>query len=316
MADMKKSRIKNKAGSLCIEIAIVYPFFLMIIFCFVFNMAIVRSEMLLKSTIIKESEKAGFLGIIGDYSTGIISELTDNAAGADESDFIMKYIYEQALKNQIRDAYQQVFVKNKSFKSVIKEHDEFLEGSLSEDNITLTSVYKVFTPFITIRKQFTIPLRLWNHGDHSGKVFQNGERNIWLYDNFERGRILRIRFGGNLPMGFPVLSGFSNGNALIINSMDLTAPSWALPSSVNEQMGQVVLKMAAYNGTLQPWGKDGISIPPEKIRYRYIKFIIPENLPSGKYDAVFEKIIYNALNRSIKVEIIPYQSSSSNLNKE
>ncbi|MHB1484788.1 MAG: endonuclease toxin domain-containing protein [Saccharofermentanales bacterium] len=314
--DTTKQIIRNDAGSICIEIALAYPFFIIVLFCFIFNMSMIRCEMLYKSIILKESEKVCLPGILSEYSSVIINKITDGNMDSDETGLIMKQIYELSFKKQIDDSYKLLCAKNKPFKSMIMKHNEFLEGSLSEDDITLTSIYWIHTPFGDIRKQFTIPLRLWDHGDNSGKVNQNEGQSVWLYDNFKRGWILRRRFGGNLPIGYPVLSGFSNGNALIINSMDLTAPSWASPADVYDKMEHTISEMASFQGTADPWGEGNINISPSKIKMRFIKFIIPENSLMEKYETVFKKIINSGQISSIQIEIIPYQKSPENSNKQ
>ncbi|NTV91328.1 MAG: hypothetical protein HGA22_13370, partial [Clostridiales bacterium] len=78
--------------------------------------------------------------------------------------------------------------------------------------------------------------RAWTGGDDpaeavAGSVDKDG---IWLLDNFTRGKKLREIFGGDLPPTFPVLSGFKDGTALMIKSMDITAGSYSNEREVTD----------------------------------------------------------------------------------
>ena len=311
-ADNQKKKYKflnNKAGSFSLEISLIFPFIIIIIFCFIWSMTVTRSEMFFRSVIIKETEKVSFLSVLSEYTTDLYEKSTGEAENEDVTGSVLNKIYELALKKQINEHYELLCVNNPTFHSIITNHIEFLEGDAFDDIIKLTSLYTIYTPFKVIEKQFTVPLTLWDHGDGSGKVNETVERNVWQYDNFERGKILRRRFGGNLPIGFPLLSGYMNGNALIIKSMDLTAKTWGSTIEVKIQMQDVVDNLAKYEGMPYPWGEKKIIIPINEIRSRFVKFIIPENTEMDKYEPVFNDIRNFGLTRNIQIEIIPYQTS-------
>ncbi len=289
----------NKKGSFSIEIAFLFPFFLAMIFCFIWQMSLIRCEMMFKSVIIKEAEKASFLGVLSEYAPDLYSKASGKKADNDTTEFVLNEIYELSFKKQIRDHYQLLCEKNRSFLSAITNHMEFIECKTYEDSIKLTSAYTIHTPFRTFYRRFSIPLRLWDHGDHSGKLGLTGNTSVWHYDNFSRGKILRRRFGGNLPFGFPVLSGYNNGNALIIKSMDLTSETWDSPQDVQARMQESIDEMDSYRGMPIAWGEEKIIIDAEDIQKRFVKFIIPENTPMEKYSPVFTKIIHSGPQSSV-----------------
>lgn len=307
----------EKKGSFSIEIALLFPVFAFLLFSFIWQMSAVRADMLFKSILVKEAEKVSFYGILGEYTENIYYSLAsgteENGVESDEhsnSEIILYRVYEVALKNQIREHYSGL-CKNYPFLYQLNlKHEEYIESDVYGDTINLTSLYFIYTPFKTIRHQFTIPLRLWDHGDGSGKLDKGGNAgNIWGYDNFKRGKILRRRFGGNLPMGFPVLSGFNNGNALVIKSMDLTKPTWSSPMEVQKQMELVLEDLSGYRGTGTEWGEKAILIKENEIRGRYIKFIIPENTMMEQYEENLQEVVEEGKWKGVTVEIIPYQKS-------
>ncbi len=305
----QKILFKNKHGSFCLELSLVFPMFLILIMFFVWNMAATRSEMLFKNVINKESEKVSFMGALGEFSSVIAkSNLSENIKEND-IELIINETYFQVLKSQINTHYKTLCAQKNSYLSLIKSHDEYLEYDAFNNSLKMTSCYELYTPFSTIKKLYTITLRPWDHGDQSGTIGGEDDKSIWQYDNFKRGILLRKRFGGNLPIGFPVLSGYSNGNALIIKSLDITLPTWQNDVYLADKMISYIDELTNYKGMNYPWGEKKIQILYEDINNRFIKFIIPENYDSIKYSPVFNKISSYGVSRNIQIEIIPYQKS-------
>jgi hypothetical protein len=71
-------------------------------------------------------------------------------------------------------------------------------------------------------------VRAWMGGDNP---FDKTE-DIWSLDNFTRGRKIREIFGANLPWGFPGISSFKNGCAILIRSMDITVATYQEPGNI------------------------------------------------------------------------------------
>ena len=281
---------------------------MVILFSFIWQMSVIRCEMIYKSIVIKEAEKISFFGVLSEYIPRIeletASEIEETIA-----DTVINELYAVILKKQIQEHYLLACEKNRTFRSFITDHAEFIETKTTEDTLFLISRYRVYTPFMTFDRQFKIPLRLWDHGDHTGVMEQQEDGNIWKYDNFTRGKVLRRRFGGNLPFGFPVLSGFSNGTAMIIKSMNLLSETWSDPVEVRFQMQESVDALASYRGMPDAWGEEEIIIQETEIRNRLVRFIIPENTPMDGFSGVFEKMQEYGEETGVMIEIIPYQKA-------
>ncbi len=303
----------SKSGSFSLEITIVFPLIAAVLFCFVWQMTATRCEMLFRSIIVKEAEKISFLGVLSEYAPALYQTATGTFPDSQAMEFAIDQILEISLKNQIQDHYRLLCEKNRTFRSLITTHTEFIECSVFDDEVTLTSVYSIYTPFRILRRQFTIPLRLWDHGDHSGKIDDSAEDNIWDYDNFKRGQMIRRRFGGNLPFGFPVLSGYSNGNILIIKSMDLTATTWDSMNEVRIQMQKSVDAVSSYQGMTDPWGEAKIIIHPSDIRDRFVTFVFPENTEMEKYASMLDEIKRTAEKTGVWLDVIYFQESRKNI---
>ncbi|MBP7402173.1 MAG: hypothetical protein KBA30_06115, partial [Clostridia bacterium] len=100
---------------------------------------------------------------------------------------------------------------------------------------------------------------------------------IWSLGNLERGRILRIRNGGNLPLGYPVIAAFRDGTAVSIRSMDTTAPGLREEGAVYAALCRELDALSGFDGTRKPWGKNGIAIAPGDIRNREFLLVVPDN---------------------------------------
>ena len=304
----KKRRIRMKSGSFCLEITLLFPIFMAILFSFIWQMSVIRCEMIFKSIVIKEAEKISFFGALSEYIPRIEAE-TSNEIEDSIADGAIHEIYAVMLKKQIQEHYILACEKNRTFRSLILDHAEFIEAKTTEDTLFLISRYRLYTPFMIYERQFKIPLRLWDHGDHSGVLVRSTDGNIWKYDNFTRGKVLRRRFGGNLPFGFPVLSGFSNGTALIIKSMNLLSETWSDTVDVRFQMQESIDALASYCGMPYAWGEEGILIREAEIRNRLVRFIIPENTDMEAFSDVFEEVKEYGETNGVSIEIIPYQQA-------
>jgi hypothetical protein len=104
---------------------------------------------------------------------------------------------------------------------------------------------------------------------------------VWEMDNFSRARIFRIRNGGNLPMGYPVIASYRVGVATSIRSMDITAPSLKTEGAVWAELREEIDALSSFEGTDKPWGKESIVIHRSEIRRRVLLLILPEN-PVGE----------------------------------
>ncbi len=173
------------------------------------------------------------------------------------------------------------------FYRLLEVDQAHIKGQFSDHRLIYETNYKVkLGPISKLRSdRWTLPL--WNLKDLSKiDVGQDGKEkaqdNIWNEHNFSRGAYFRQKYGGNLPATFPILSGFSSGEALVIKSIDLTAPTYANDEALALAVSRETSRLLKYKGTGGQWGSQGISIEASDIRSRKIKWIIPENTPADR----------------------------------
>ncbi|NTV91284.1 MAG: hypothetical protein HGA22_13145, partial [Clostridiales bacterium] len=125
-------------------------------------------------------------------------------------------------------------------------------------------------------------------------------------DNFTRGKKLREIFGGDLPPTFPVLSGFKDGTALMIKSMDITAWSFSNEREVTDTIIGYVKLLSNYKGQEEPWGSGDITISPADIKNKKLILILPENEAAAEIEQALEKCVEKALSYGVELKIERY----------
>lgn len=142
--------------------------------------------------------------------------------------------------------------------------------------------------------------RAWMGGD------MPSDEDIWALDNLSRGKRIREIFGANLPWGFPGISSFKNGTAVLIRSMDITAVSYSSPKQVEETVNGYTDKLADYRGQAVPWGREKIVIKPGDISSRKLLLVIPSNELSGDVEQAIQRSRRYAVSKGIILEIRRY----------
>jgi hypothetical protein len=179
------------------------------------------------------------------------------------------------------------------------------ESRLSEGLLRITVRYAMLTPFGPVERRRRQSVALWASGD--GTRDAREAENVWSLGNLARGRAIRIRFGGNLPIGYPVLAGFRNGIATAIHSMDLSPFGWQDVVEAQEELDAWLSDLAGFDGTSFPWGADGIDIPPGSIQSRRLLLVVPSNTDDARFGGLLAGGARDAQVSGISLTIVRYQ---------
>ena len=216
------------------------------------------------------SKALGFARAVGDY------------IGIEGEDVIGTVVFGKALRDRIVWTYDRLCM-SKLLRDSIDNVSVYLDLNRENKSIDLEIYYEWVTPFMNIQKKMrsSIPI----YGDLQLKIETQGNREVedslWEKSNFERGLYFRKLYGANLPESFPVLSGWDNGTATSIKSIDLTAPSYQSGDDLDKKIRGHIDELSGYQGTEKPWGKDQIFIEDDSIQNRVLFIIIPENSPDS-----------------------------------
>jgi predicted transcriptional regulator len=114
-------------------------------------------------------------------------------------------------------------------------------------------------------------------------------------------------FGGSLPLGFPGLSSFSNGEAMLVKSLDATAATYQDSNVLKRTIDGYVKSLAAYAGNEKPWGQDNIYIPADSITSRRLVLVIPTNeLPESLENAI-TACVDSARSQGVELQVERYE---------
>jgi hypothetical protein len=164
---------------------------------------------------------------------------------------------------------------------------DFSESSFladREDNIDIVVRYRIrlplpvqFIPGLNITQR--VKVKAWMDGDETTGVLEGSKNadDLWSMSNFQRGLKIRRLFGGDLPSNFPVIASFSNGKAIMIKSVDMTAPSYQKGDNVQELLNGYIEELAGFKGQDKPFGSGKIIINRENIKTRELLLVIPQN---------------------------------------
>jgi hypothetical protein len=334
---------QSRHGSIVLEIAIAAPVFLLIGTFILTGISCVRADILLSQSVDQVSQEiAVVLPVVGlgtDLTEKAISLLNDCAAGAelaapgdkasqdtlktvaasvggvdavldafgiDSADLAGTLLFGTIIRDRIAGTYESHCGTDMLLKDRIKNLSVYVDCDYDKHIIWLNVYYEWDTFFGSAEKSITEAIPIY--GDitlslpDTGEV-RNGNDEIWMRGNFERGLELRSQFGGNLPASYPVIAKFENGTAVSIKSLDLTAPDYQIPGHVCDKIYEDIDELAGFKGTDAPWGSDGIWIREGEVQNRELLVIIPENCTPEAYNELMACMNYAASNQvTIRIE--------------
>lgn len=132
---------------------------------------------------------------------------------------------------------------------------------------------------------------------------------IWLLDNLTRGQKHREVMGSNLPFDFPVIARWGGGQAVLMHSMDLTAPTYQSKSEIERAIVEKIDKLAHFTQADYRREDESIRILPGEIQSRQLWLIIPQNAPDTSVSFLQDFLEPIARQREIDLIIRPYGNS-------
>lgn len=262
-------------GSITIEAAITLPIFLLVLTLLIRMIQTHEAEILWKGAVERTVEEASLIysGLSPDDER-IKSDLGLSISG---SGLIHSFVLNQRQESWYNDLTRE----KPHIRSLVQTSFMFIEQHDSGYYDWHTTYSINIGPFHTLRVYNTaIPVwRSQESTDVEEEDEDDTEELIWEASNFARGLYFREKYGGNLPTTFRVISGFSNGEARLIKSIDLTAPTWQNANSLEKEVRTQIERLQGY----QPNSKERDILGSANIAYRRLIIVIPTNSPdSGK----------------------------------
>ena len=227
---------------------------------------------------LKQNEN--IVNITESLKSCLSSYLNDEIDKADNQIYIpiSKLIFEKYLSSLTDKEYENCCKSLNISSDINFSNSKFFDDG---NDICLSLSYNYiinlpFFPSIKIPITQQIVLNGWLGGIGLRNSTDN-EDNIWLLDNFERGRRIRKMYGANLPDNFPTISYYKDGNVKLIKSLDFTTQTYKQEGMIYKRVSNMIDTVKNYNGQNIPWGKDKITVPAENIVQKELILVIPEN---------------------------------------
>lgn len=311
-----RDKLKQKRGSIVLELAIALPLFLFALAFMLSAIMAQRQSLMMRHALDQTaSELEVLIPLVEDGSKLILGE-----AAIEEVLGQIMPVQGEILRSAALDLASSELLSGflqkrldfwlqssgRALKLKIPEHERQLlllwrdEGK----SLLLSLRYEVTTVWSRHpqRTLAYVPLWLSTEGrQKSGGEEEDEEDNIWSAGNFERGRYFREQFGANLPFNTPSIAYFEAGTARGIRSLDLTAPSYVDSSHAEKELSYEISRLAQYRGGKIPGGGE---IKSSDIQRRELWIVIPSNSPENYQGTFWERMRQEAAAQGVELKVI------------
>ncbi|HAL74128.1 MAG TPA: hypothetical protein DCM45_03420 [Clostridiales bacterium] len=183
----------------------------------------------------------------------------------------------------------------------------FLDWQAADHRLWLIVDYELISPFGPLQRKTCAVVPLWT-GRHI-PADSSGEDSVWMMDNFARGRKIRQAFGANLPDNFPVIASFADGQATMIRSVDLTAPTYQSQGRTETDLIRLVDDLAAFQGAATHRSDGAAVVQQADIKRKSFLLVIPANAEQAWLHEAIKDITSYAASRQITIRVEKYGNS-------
>ena len=325
---------KNSAyGSIVLEAAISIPLVLSLLLGMLSSITLVNAELYLQratENVVSElnvtitfaangficlDEITGYLGIgnadfedkeLVEEGLGIIGAVS-GVTGIDLEDVVSTAVLGRYVRDRILVEYGKLIENGWVYERLLSDVSVYLDYCGSEHSIYVRVFYSLGAGNYTVSRSYTSSIALYADDYPIGQSASDNKEqdDIWEKENFERGTILREKYGGDLPYNYPVISAFSEGEAVSIKSVDTTAPKYQTESGLDKKVKNCIDDLSGFNGA--KYGN--IEISDEDIRSRKLILVIPENTSRSSENHISNLVSY-AKERGVELVIEKFGISS------
>lgn len=188
----------------------------------------------------------------------------------------------------------------------------YLDWRVTQKQLWLCLSYRLSTPLGWTDRQIRSIVPLW-FGDLDAIIASDGELadgSVWLLDNFTRGQIIRREMGGDLPYDFPVIARFAGGEAIMIKSLDLTAPGYQQLDTLLDQAGSYLDALAGFKGATYERPDKVVIVEPDEIASRRLILVVPANASQSWLGDAWSELNRQALAMGVVLQIVTHGDST------
>ena len=326
--------LKRKKGGLCLEAALILPMVLLLVGTLVGVILTVETEIKLKGALDRTAAELSLASPLCELLAQNdmfrnVSQVMDGEAGREINTAFQEIFPGLQVTSILADASLDLASTNilgpliskrldywlaetesgqPGWLGFLDKHSLYLDWNLTNNQLWLCLNFQLKSPAGCFQKQVksVVPIWIGFGGDEEG---QDSDK-IWLLDNFSRGQEIRRIFSCNLPYDFPVIASFTDGEAISVKSMDLTAPTYLELEPVRNRIRQQIKILADFQGSAYVRPEQNIEITAESITRRKLILVIPDNCTQPWLDAVISDMKQQAAGLSVDMELVLHGSSS------
>ena len=316
MRIMSKKK-RSTYGSIVLEAAISIPLVLSLLLGMLSSITLVNAELYLQratENVVSEmnvtitfaangficlDEITGYFGIgsagfedkeLVEEGLGIIGAVS-GVTGIDLEDVLSTAVMGRYVRDRILVEYGKLIENGWVYEKLLSDVSVYLDYCGSEHSIYVKVFYSLGVGNYAVSRSYTSAIALYTDDYPIGMTSSDSKEtkdDIWEKENFERGTILREKYGGDLPYNYPVISSFSEGEAVSIKSMDTTAPKYQTESGLDKKVKNCIDDLSGFDGA--KYGN--IEISEEDIKSRKLILVIPENTSQSSENHILNLISY------------------------
>ncbi len=143
--------------------------------------------------------------------------------------------------------------------------------------IWLNATYQSPILNITVETSVRSAIPLWTLPDLALSDTKTSSDAVWMLDNLSRGPAIREAMGSNLPYDFPVIARWFDGQAILIHSIDLTAPTYQDRSEITAAVNDKITRLADFSQASYAREGETITLVKNQIQSRQLWLVVPQN---------------------------------------
>lgn len=325
----------RRKGSISLEAALVMPMVLLLTGLMIIGIICIEAEIKIKGALDRTAAELALITPVGHLLANPVqavrdtleSGLGDTGATSDSliDDLLQTLPWQSLLTDLLLDVTSTALagpaIQNRlnhwlsdacgnrpALAARVGRRQLFLDWQLDKNQLWLCLSYQLSTPIGPLKRQAYAVVPLWV--GMGGDPVDRKKDDVWLLDNFSRGKQIRAAFGANLPDDFPVIAGFDHGEAVMIKSMDLTAPTYADPNLLQRRLDQHLSNLTGFSGASYQKGGQDIHLQASSITSRRLILVIPDNCNQEFLPEMLMTFAQKAKDCFVSLQIVRYGNSA------
>ncbi len=325
----------KRRGSVALETALVLPPLLILIIFFLSAMIHERRLLVLAAALDETAAEVSLVLPLSQVGSAALSNWGDSLSEdldlelapwlLQSGEVIVEWASDTAweiiIDHRLNDKLEQSIFKRSAFDRIDNSPDQKLRAfrpraiELSRDPsspvIWIICKWNSRILWLPVQNVLKTPIPMWSVklAEESAENPDRSKDDVWMLGNFERGQILRQQYGANMPGDFPVIARWSGGEATLIHSIDLTAPTYSSPAEIRSAVIKRLSDLSSFAGSHYQRSSEQIDITAEAIQSRRMILIIPANAYTAIPRQILTVLQNEARQMGIKMVIETYGES-------